>query len=90
MWAAPAVQVSPPLAAFAVVAMGVLWSIMGGALLLATDTMEDPTAKYALVACNTVPCSPCNHSMSYDDHCLLPITALSDCQVALITSSVPC
>ena len=40
-----AMQVSPPMAALAVLGMGILWTIMGGALLLATDSMQDPSAK---------------------------------------------
>jgi hypothetical protein len=36
---------SKPLAATAVVAMGLLWAVMGGALLMATEFLSNPTTK---------------------------------------------
>ncbi|KAK9814027.1 hypothetical protein WJX73_009556 [Symbiochloris irregularis] len=47
-------RLPPPLAAFAVLAMGILWSIMGGAVLLATDSMQDASSKHTHFALSAV------------------------------------
>ena len=52
-------QMTKPLAGVAVIAMGLLWVVMGGALLLATEFLQNPTTKCAPGLCALVKQSVC-------------------------------